>query len=115
MSNITDAQIEAINNNAGLNATYLLVDGQPSGQATTDTLTTGVAFQPSTIREAYVYVNVITSAALAINIGPDNTTGITLMASEVAAIGLQSFVLPMGWYMKLTGTMADVAVVSILK
>jgi hypothetical protein len=115
MSNITDAQVEAINNNLGLNSTYLTVDGQISGQAITETLVSGTAFQPSATREAFVYVNVVTSAALAISISSDNVTFVPIMASESAAIGLQTITLPAGWYIKVTGTVADLAVTAILK
>ena len=115
MSNITDAQIEAINNNLGLNGVYLTVDGMISNQSIVETIVSATGYLVSATRASVVYVNVTTAAALALAISADNVTYIPIVASESVALGVVTIELPAGWYVKATGTVADLTVTAILK
>lgn len=75
----------------------------------------GTAFQVSTKRDADLYINVRTAAALTLALGPDNTAAIVLSASQSDALGTHHLFVPAGWYVKLTGTMANLAVTAVLR
>ena len=110
MSIESQAQLDAINN-ANADTNYL----QPAGTAITETVTTATAFQVSTTRSAMLYINITTAAALAIAMGSTSSTSITVAASESETLGVTTLKVPAGWYVKLTGTMADIVVVAVLE
>lgn len=112
MSDIDDAQTLAIYNAKGqaVPAATQLAAGTPL----TLVPTTATAFQVSTKRGAHLFINVRTAAALAIAIGPDNTTAIALSASQSDALGITTLWVPAGWYVKLTGTIANLAITAVL-
>jgi hypothetical protein len=72
------------------------------------TLTTAVAQQLSTDHIIGLYIAVTTSTALSISIGPDATTAIALCPSQTFPLGLTFIRIPVGWYVKLTGTLSNV-------
>lgn len=113
MTNIDDAQTTAIYYGKG----QALPTGVqlPAGASIVQVPTTATAFQISASRAAVLYVNVRTAAALATAIGPDNTTAITLDASQSDAIGMTTIFVPAGWYVKLTGTIANLAITAVLQ
>lgn len=115
MSAITDAQNLSIENALGRTTQYLASVNDVTGTGIVETLVSATAFQVSPTRSADMYVTIVTAAALAVQISPDNVTFITLMASETAGLGMFHINLPAGWYIKLTGTMANLAVTAILK
>lgn len=86
-----------------------------TGSSLVITPVTNTPFQCSTNRESTLYINVVTAAALTIAIGPTSACTIVLQASESAAIGLITVNVPMGWWVNLTGTMADLTVTKIKK
>lgn len=87
---------------------------QPFGTPIVETIVSGTALQISASRGSHVYLDVNTSAALAIAIGPTSATAITINASQSDAIGFETIYLPAGWYIKLTGTVADFVATAVL-
>jgi hypothetical protein len=112
MTNIDDAQTTAIYYGKGqaLPASIAL----PAGANVVESPSTGTAFQVSTARAATLYINVRTAAALTTAIGPDSSAAIVLDASQSDAIGMTTLHVPAGWYVKLTGTMANLAITAVL-
>lgn len=86
-----------------------------SHAAVVETPTSGTAFQPSSGRDCDLYISVNTAAALKIEVGPTSSVATQLMPSQSAAVGLIHLVVHAGWYVKLTGTMANLTVTSIRK
>lgn len=113
MSNIDDAQTTAIyfGKGAALPASVQL----PVGAVLAESPVSGTGFQVSANRDAYLYVNITTAAALAIALSADNSTYNTLNTSQSDALGMVTLFVPKGWYVKLTGTMADLTATAILK
>lgn len=85
-----------------------------SKQSFVKTVVSGTAFQISVAQNANLYIDIATSAALAIAIGPDASTAVAVMASKSAPIGLLNVRVPAGWYVKLTGTVADFTATAVL-
>lgn len=85
-----------------------------SKQAFVETVVSGTGFQISTTQNAHLYIDVQTSAALAIQLSRDGVTYTTVMASKSAGIGLLNVMVPAGWYVKLTGTPADFVATAIM-
>ena len=83
-------------------------------KATVETFVSGTARQIAAT-DAEVYIAVTTSAALKVEIGPTSGVATTIMPSQSAALGVITVQVPGGWYMKLTGTVADFTVTSVLK
>lgn len=111
MSNITDAQQQALQGGV-LTANQQ----QASGYAVTETVVSGTPFQVSTLRDADLYINITTAASLTITMGPESAgTSIALNAAEIDALGLIHLNVPKGWYVVLTGTVADFAVTAVLR
>lgn len=113
MSAIDDAQTTAIYYGKGVALPASVQNAQ--GAAIVEAPTTGVAFQVSATRAADLYVNVRTAAALATAIGPDSSTAIALDASQSDALGMTTVFVPAGWYVKLTGTIANLAITAVLR
>lgn len=112
MTIIDDAQTTAIYYGKGAALPANISDAGNIAQAQAPV--TATAFQVSTKRSATLYVNVRTAASLATAIGPDNTTAIVLDAAQSDAIGMTTIHLPAGWWVKLTGTMANLSVTAVL-
>jgi len=92
------------------------IDWQPlAGQQlpSSPTFVSGTAQQLSTVQDVMLYIDVKTAASLSIALGPDSSTSTTLQSSVTEALGLTSVRVPAGWYVKLTGTMSDLAVVTV--
>lgn len=124
MANTFESQDEAIYNakdDAALtgsqtnNTAYLAASGDPAGTTGTLTVVSATAKQVSTKRNAMVYVNITTAAALAIVIGPTSTPAIPVSISQSSALGVVSFELPAGWYLKCTGTVTNYVVTYVLR
>lgn len=70
--------------------------------------TTATAKQVNTTSDAILYITCTTSTALTLAMGPDNAAGaVTLINAVSVALGMMTVRVPKGWYVKLTGTMAD--------
>lgn len=86
----------------------------PTSTASTPVFVSGTAQQLSTSFDTMLYVDCTTSASLAIAIGPTSATANTILATETAPIGqLISVLVPAGWWVKLTGTMADLTLTAV--
>lgn len=85
-----------------------------SKQSFVETVVSGTGFQVSTVQNSHLYIDVGTSAALAIALSRDGVTYTTVMASKAAGIGLLSLAVPAGFFVKLTGTVADFVVTAIM-
>jgi hypothetical protein len=113
MSAITDAQTVAIydGENKALPASIQQSEGTP--EVVTATSTT--PFQISTQRAAFLYIAIATAAALTITMGPEAAgTSVPVAASAVEAIGVTTLRVPAGWYVVLTGTVADFVLNAVL-
>jgi hypothetical protein len=93
-------------------ATWQVIS-RPTPTSSVLTLTSGTAVQVNANLDSMVYINVNTAAALAIAIGSDNTTAVPIVASETVALGLCTVRVPAGWYLKVTGTVADLTVTAV--
>jgi hypothetical protein len=110
MSIASDAQDDALHN---YYQNYK--NGDFVGVSTPITPVTNTPFQPSTKRAANLYLNVFTVAPLTISIGPTSACTIPVQASESSAIGITTLDIPAGWWVNLTGTMADLSVIAVGK
>ena len=91
------------------------VNTVPVGTATVTTpvFVTNVAQQLSATRNVNLYINVVTAAALTIAYGPTSAAATVLNASAVDGIGLINVSVPVGWYVKITGTIANLAITAV--
>jgi hypothetical protein len=80
---------------------------------TTPTFVSTTARQLSTTQDSMLYINITTAASLAVAIGADNTTANTIQSAESSALGVITLRIPAGWWVKLTGTMADLAITAV--
>ena len=83
-------------------------DTSGSASASTPSISSTVAMQPSTSQDVMLYANVTTASTFALAIGPTSTPATTVVGSHTAAIGLIAVRVPKGWYVKSTFTSADV-------
>ncbi len=86
----------------------------PTGVFTSPSVTTGTAFQCSTTAAAQLYITVNTSATLAVSMGPTNATADAVVVAEAVALSNITLVVPKGWWVKLTGTIADLTISQIV-
>lgn len=96
-------------------ATGTPTTGPGSHKVTVQAPVTATAFQVDAVRDADLYISVNTAAALAVAIGSTNAASTAIMPSQSAALGVICLHVPGGWYVKLTGTMANLTVTSVLK
>jgi hypothetical protein len=85
--------------------------GSHNSQAVT--FVSGTAQQVDKRKDNFLYINIATSAALAVAIGPTSATAVAVSPSQSSGLGVISLFVPAGWYVKLTGTMANVSCVAI--
>lgn len=115
MSAITDAQALAATNGdadkAALGAGGVTAPGSHAAKVVT--FVSGTAQQLDPVKTMFLYINVTTAAALAVAMGPTSATATAINASESDALGMITLEVPGGWYVKLTGTMADVTCTAI--
>lgn len=79
------------------------------------TPTTATPFQVSANRSADLYINIRTAASLEVQMGPTSAgTAVTIDSGESETLGVTTLHVPAGWYVNLTGTMADVVVTAVL-
>lgn len=113
MTVITDAQTLAIFNAQGEALTEAMA--QNAGSSLVETVVSGTPFQVATNRNSHLYINVTTAASLTLSMGPEAAgTSLALNTAESDALGLITLYVPRGWYVKLTGTVADVTVTALL-
>jgi hypothetical protein len=71
------------------------------------------AAQVNTTQDCMLYIAVQTSAALAVAIGPANTTTTAVCPSKSYALSLLTLRIPAGWWVKITGTIADLTITAV--
>ena len=81
--------------------------------ASSPAFVSGTAQQLSTTTDVILYLDVKTAASLTIAIGPTSTPANTLQSAVVGALGMITVRVPASWYVKLTGTMADLTITAI--
>jgi len=85
-----------------------------SRAAVVETVVSGTAFQPASGLGCELYIAVNTSASLKIEMGP-SASSLTTLSNNSAAVGLINFEVPGGFYVKITGTPANLTVTSVKK
>lgn len=115
MSVQTDAQALAATN-AHTDASGITAGSTAPGshKATVETFVSTTARQISATNNAHLYINITTAAALTIAMGPTSSAATVLNASESDTLGMITLFVPGGWYVKITGTVADLTITSIL-
>jgi Pectate lyase superfamily protein len=88
-------------------------DTSGTATASSPSFTSGTAKQCSTTQDVILYIAIQTAAALAVAIGPTSTPASTIMPSQSYALGLQTIRVPKGWYVKITGTIADLTITQV--
>lgn len=88
-------------------------DTSGTAAASSPSFTTATAKQLSTTQDVMLYIAVQTSAALAVAIGPASTTTTALMPSKSYALGLIPIRVPKSWWVKITGTIADLTITQV--
>lgn len=112
---IVDAQNEAAYNAQGKNSVYLAAAGDIAGTAAVQTVVSGTPFQISAKRRATMYVDINTSASFTMSMGPEPAgTSVAVAAASADAIGVTTLAVPVGWYVKITGTVADFVITSVV-
>jgi hypothetical protein len=92
---------------------YSGTDTSPSATASSPTFVSGTALQLNTTQDTTLYIAVQTSAALAVAIGPTSTPASTIMPSKSYALSLNTIRVPKGWWVKITGTIADLTITAV--
>lgn len=107
---VTNAAADAANKTAGS-------VGQPvgAGVVSSPTFVSATAKQLSATSEVDLYINITTAASLAIAIGNTSAASHVLNAAESDALGMIYIRVPIGWYVKLTGTVGDLAITAITR
>lgn len=120
MSAITDGQdASVIGGEADLAAVgaggVTAIPLQPAADAAAFTVVSGTPKQVSTTRNALLYCNITTAAALAISMGPTSAgTTVPVSISQSSALGVVTLRVPRGWYVKFTGTVTNYVLTSVL-
>jgi streptogramin lyase len=74
----------------------------------------GTALQINANQDVMLYVTVTTASTIAIAWGPTSSTTLTLVPSVAATVGcFYSARVPAGWYVKITGTIADLTIEAV--
>jgi hypothetical protein len=94
---------------AALDAT----DTSGGASVSSPSFVSGTALQVNASRDTMLYIAIQTAAALAVAIGSTSAVTTALMPSKTYALGLLSIRVPRGWFVKITGTVADLAITAI--
>lgn len=115
MSTQSDAQALAATN-AHADAAAITAGSTAPGShaAAVQTFVSGTAKQIDAARSAHLYINITTAASLTIAMGPTSAAATVLNAAESDTLGMITLQVPGGWYVKITGTVADLTITSIL-
>jgi len=91
------------------------VDPKGSRPSLVESPVSGTAFQPSGGAACDLYLAIKTAASLQVDMGPTSATAIAIMPSQTAALSVITLDVPAGWFVKLTGTMANLTATSVRK
>lgn len=104
----TEGTTNAATDAAAITAGSTAVPVKPVSIASQPTFVSATPQQLSASKDVYLYINVTTAASLTISMGPTSTgTGVALNSAESDALGMVTIRVPAGWYVKITGTVAD--------
>lgn len=103
----------AVNAHADSSAVTAGSTGPGSHTSKAVTFVSGTAQQIDTRKDNFLYINIATSAALAVAIGPTNATAVAVSPSQSSGLGVVTLFVPAGWYVKLTGTMGNVSCLAV--
>lgn len=106
------SNVKASISQAGI-VSALATNTSSGSSVTSPTFVSGTAQQINTTKDAMLYIDVKTAASLTIAIGPTSTPANTLQSAVIGGLGLESVRVPAGWWVKLTGTMADLTITAI--
>lgn len=87
--------------------------GSTGAAASSPAFTSTVAKQLSTTQDVHLLIAINTSASLAITMGPTTGAENTILAAEVAALGVITLPVPVGWRVVITGTIADLTITEL--
>lgn len=87
--------------------------GYPAPAASSPSFTSGTAEQLSTTQDVMLYVAVQTSASLAVAIGSTSAASTVIAPAKSYALGVITVRVPKGWYVKITGTVADLSITQV--
>ncbi len=93
-----------------------IISTDTSGGATASSpaFVSGTALQLNTTSDTMLYVTTNTANSLAIAMGPTSAVATTLVATLTSPVGAgYSYRVPKGWYVKITGTIADFTIVAV--
>lgn len=82
--------------------------------ATSVTFVSGTAKQLNADSIVGLYIAVTTGGSLKIEIGKDANTTTQLAPAQVFPLGLSFVRVPVGWYVKLTGTMSNIVCTAVI-
>lgn len=103
--------VQDYNQNTGLLnkfITALGINTSSSAVAASISFVSTTAKQVNVQSDSILYINCTTSTSLTLAIGPTSSVGaVTLLTAATVSVGLFSVRIPAGWFVKLTGTMAD--------
>lgn len=89
-------------------------DTSGTATASNPSFTSGTAKQLSTSQDAMLYLTVNTAGTYTIALGPTSTPANTLVNNVALPIGaMHSIRVPQGWYVKITGTIANLTLVQV--
>jgi hypothetical protein len=103
----------AVNYHADSAANTAGSTGPGSHTAAAKTFVSGTAQVVDSRKDNFLYINIATSAALAVAMGPTSAVANAVSPSQSSAIGMLTLFVPAGWYVKLTGTMANLSCIAI--
>jgi len=85
----------------------------PSATVTTPVFVSGVAQALSATADVMLYIDITTSASLAVTFGPTSGAEHSVYASGSAALGVISVRVPAAWLVLIAGTVADLAFLAV--
>lgn len=80
---------------------------------TSPSFVTGTALQVNATKDSTLYIDVTVAGAYSIAIGSTSSTTTTLQSSVLNGLGLTSIRVPAAWYIKITGTIANLSITAI--
>lgn len=87
---------------------------QPDTDAAAFVVVSGTAKQVSASRNATLYINITTAASFKIEMGATSAVASTLNIAQSNALGLVTLRVPRGWYVKITGTVTNYAIIAVM-
>ncbi len=97
----------------GLSAQKGGTDTSATATASSPSFVSGTSLQLNTTQDTMLYLAITTSAALAVAVGPTAGVATALIPSASYGLSVITIRVPKGWYVKITGTIADMTITAI--